>query len=132
MNIDIIVKLIKLANNNSNDNEANLAARKVCKMLADYKFSQPVSTSKVRTVTNPTSHYDFWNDIMKQRAKYETYHKQATYHEPKQEPVYSYNECVACGTKYPCLKDEKPKPIKNFVCANCQEKVQKERKYTTW
>lgn len=40
MNFDLITKLAKLANNNPNENEANLAARKVCKLLADsdYKF----------------------------------------------------------------------------------------------
>jgi hypothetical protein len=41
MNIDLIIKLAKLANNNPNEHEANLAARKVCKLLAEgkYKFN---------------------------------------------------------------------------------------------
>ena len=34
MNLDLLKKLIRLANNNPNDNEANLAARKVCVMIA--------------------------------------------------------------------------------------------------
>lgn len=38
MNYDLIEKLIRLANNNPNENEANLAARKVCKFLADHSF----------------------------------------------------------------------------------------------
>lgn len=38
MNIDLITKLAKLANNNPNDNEANSAARKVCRLLADGEF----------------------------------------------------------------------------------------------
>lgn len=33
MNLDLLKKLTRLANNNPNENEANLAARKVCKML---------------------------------------------------------------------------------------------------
>lgn len=41
MNLEQIQKLIRLANNNPNDNEANAAARRVCKMLADYKFPTP-------------------------------------------------------------------------------------------
>jgi len=36
--IDIIQKLIRLANNNPNDNEANVAARRACKMLDGYLF----------------------------------------------------------------------------------------------
>ena len=42
MNLDLLIKLVKLANNNPNDNEANLAARKVCKMIAEgnYNFGQ--------------------------------------------------------------------------------------------
>lgn len=69
MNVDLIIKLARLANENPNENEANLAARKVCSLLksAGYKFSN---------VTNPTkskrgepekqepvwtsSHYEDW------------------------------------------------------------------------
>lgn len=43
MNIEIIKKLIKLANNNPNDNEANQAARKVCSLLKDYEFESGVA-----------------------------------------------------------------------------------------
>jgi hypothetical protein len=39
MNYDLIIKLAKLANNNPNDNEANMAARKVCKLLAESNFN---------------------------------------------------------------------------------------------
>ncbi|HYV52408.1 MAG TPA: hypothetical protein VE971_03855 [Candidatus Eisenbacteria bacterium] len=38
MNFDLITKLAKLANNNPNENEANAAARKVCKLLAEANF----------------------------------------------------------------------------------------------
>lgn len=38
MNIELIKKLIALANNNPNENEANLSARKVCQLLKDYNF----------------------------------------------------------------------------------------------
>lgn len=40
MNKDKIKKLIRLANANPNDHEANLAARMVCKMLKDYSFEE--------------------------------------------------------------------------------------------
>jgi hypothetical protein len=39
MNLDLLKKLTRLANNNPNDNEANLAARKVCKMLEEANWS---------------------------------------------------------------------------------------------
>lgn len=35
MNLELLRKLVKLANNNSNENEANAAARKVCEMLEE-------------------------------------------------------------------------------------------------
>lgn len=38
MKLDLLKKLTALANNNPNEHEANLAARRVCKMLAESKF----------------------------------------------------------------------------------------------
>lgn len=55
----MIQKLIKLANNNPNDNEANLAARKVCKMLADYKFEGDIK------VKFPSQKPTTWNDVQR-------------------------------------------------------------------
>src|SRR5262245_10501112 len=47
--LDILQKLIALANNNPNENEANTAARRVCKMLAEMKvnFKRNVASNKV-------------------------------------------------------------------------------------
>ncbi|HWY35956.1 MAG TPA: hypothetical protein VNX68_15035 [Nitrosopumilaceae archaeon] len=39
MNLDLLKKLVRLANNNPNDNEANLAARKVCKLIEADNFN---------------------------------------------------------------------------------------------
>lgn len=68
---DLIIKLIRLANNNSNEHEANLAARRVCLMLRDYKFEffvppsifnpippRPSRTGKPETDTKERQ--DFW------------------------------------------------------------------------
>lgn len=46
MNVDLIIKLARLANENPNENEANLAARKVCQLLkaANYKFNGAAPT----------------------------------------------------------------------------------------
>lgn len=38
MNFDILIKLVKLANHNNADGEANAAARKVCKMLSEDNY----------------------------------------------------------------------------------------------
>ncbi len=51
MNLELIEKLIRLANNNPNENEANLAARKVCEMLAEYQFGN--STFKYQPGERP-------------------------------------------------------------------------------
>lgn len=49
MNKDLIIKLVKLANNNPNDNEANNAARKVCKLLEEGNFENGWVTSRRNT-----------------------------------------------------------------------------------
>lgn len=71
MNIELIVKLVKLANNNPNENEANLAARKVCSLIAagDYKFAQTkTAQAKVHVKSNPTANdWVKYHDKPKQR-----------------------------------------------------------------
>ena len=51
MNLELIIKLTKLANNNPNDHEANFAARKVCKLIEDGSFNfiedAPVSNQEI-------------------------------------------------------------------------------------
>lgn len=62
MNLDLLKKLTKLANHNPNDNEANLAARKVCKMLEAGKWELPNQQQKkpiIRSASNPSSPDDF-------------------------------------------------------------------------
>ena len=54
MNIDLLKKLTKLANNNPNENEANLAARKVCKMLEEGNWS--LSEAPKTPVNKPIYH----------------------------------------------------------------------------
>src|SRR5262245_51973348 len=44
--LELLQKLTRLANNNPNDNEANLAARKVCKMLEEGKWNIPSAPAK--------------------------------------------------------------------------------------
>ncbi len=50
MNIDLLIKLVKLANNNPSEHEANSAARRACKLIAEgnYKFgAEPPKQPKV-------------------------------------------------------------------------------------
>lgn len=62
MNLDLLIKLVKLANNNPNDNEANLAARKVCKIIAenDYKFT---ATKTAAQKVGVNANKGTWNDV---------------------------------------------------------------------
>jgi hypothetical protein len=66
MNYDLIIKLAKLANNNPNDNEANQAARKVCRLLAEANFNFPAhngDNSRRRPYTPPPPEPDIWSDF---------------------------------------------------------------------
>lgn len=54
MDKDLIVKLIRLANNNPNENEANMAARKACKLLGESDFMP--STSRRPGFGTPDNH----------------------------------------------------------------------------
>lgn len=72
MNLDLLKKLTRLANNNPNDNEANLAARKVCRMLEECSFtlnngnSTQQAPPNFRTTTNPQStSYDWFSEMFR-------------------------------------------------------------------
>lgn len=86
MNYKLIEKLAKLANNNPNEHEANMAARKVCKLLAEgnFKFNE----SKIISMGTPPSNssssiYDNLRDMMNNiRKDEEQYYKQKFYSNP--------------------------------------------------
>lgn len=72
MNLERLKALIRLANNNPNEHEANLAARKVCKIIAEKDFSllQP----QPRTAAGKVNEYrsrptaptvDMWEDFLR-------------------------------------------------------------------
>lgn len=73
MNLEKLIKLVKLANNNPNENEANLAARKVCKMIAeaDYKFGETAKTTQGPRSTgfsSPYSNSPMWEEFFGSRT----------------------------------------------------------------
>lgn len=66
MDLKLLEKLVRLANNNPNEHEANLAARRACKLIEDGKFqfnqipptssqSPPLTYNDIRRSTEP-----FW------------------------------------------------------------------------
>ena len=70
MSLDLIKKLVRLANNNPNDNEANLAARKACKMIAELEFyleqrvqNTAYSGNYSRPGASPVTPPRTWNDV---------------------------------------------------------------------
>lgn len=96
MKLEILKKLIALANNNPNDNEANLAARKVCKALVedDYvaqlsEMGPPIPPKATKT-TKSWDPYEDLADLMN-RAKQEQARQRKTY-EPRQTASSIYEE----------------------------------------
>lgn len=82
MKFDLLKKLTRLANNNPNENEANLAARRVCKILEESNFSlseaytnpkPPSSKPNYSHVNNPVNYnswvYDWFRDSNEKRYK---------------------------------------------------------------
>lgn len=64
MNLDLIKKLIRLANNNPNDNEANLAARKACRLIEEGKFNfNELKPVRIDNITPPPQQATTWNDV---------------------------------------------------------------------
>ncbi len=95
--IDMIQKLIRLANNNPNDNEANLAARRVCKMLTDYLFPYiPISNPKVQSASSPPfdPYQDLYNMMrdLKKNARKEQHQQDWTGFTQGREPPGSTRE----------------------------------------
>ena len=84
MNIDLITKLAKLANNNPNEHEANLAARKACKLIAEgnFKFTNDSKSSPIpgyqpsqkqqeyyQSASNPSTGYNPYENFFRTRQE---------------------------------------------------------------
>jgi hypothetical protein len=61
MKLDRLLALIRLANNNPNENEANLAARKVCQILVSGEFT--ITPKQVKTAAGKMNEARTWNDV---------------------------------------------------------------------
>lgn len=75
MNIELLKKLVKLANNNPNDHEANSAARRACKLIEKSKFNfNDDIKSSTKFYEESQSAQDMWDMLnnMRERAESET------------------------------------------------------------
>lgn len=134
MNLDLITKLAKLANNNPNDNEANAAARKVCRLLAEGEFKFNGSSSSPIPPGNRPEDGGTWNDVRRSAESfwksyypYEREYNTRPPTNPKPDPKV---KCKVCKVEYSI--DANPY---YFVCASCQENAQKvkdQQSRTTW
>lgn len=94
MNLELLTKLVKLANNNPNENEANLAARKVCKIIEENKFQFNGNSNKESTKQNapprqnPYTDWftDFYTNRTYSRSNWDYYSEKNTYKETYKEP----------------------------------------------
>jgi len=146
VNLKLIEKLAKLANNNPNDNEANSAARRVCKLLAEgnFKYQDGGTWNDVRRSTEPEFRpkppsddiYDFFRNMGFGNAgggksAYKNYYD-GSWAEPK-EPKYKYankaqedfyNEPKKESRKRTCSKCGKECWTKRvtsvFTCNECE------------
>jgi hypothetical protein len=112
MNKDLIVKLAKLANNNPNDNEANAAARKVCRLLAESNFDFGSS------ITIPPKQYTgaVREDPIYKSYWYSNYNWNPDYwNEPKKEKEKKERKCNVCGKV-----ELTARVTAVFVCNNCE------------
>lgn len=80
MNLDRLKSLIRLANNNPNEHESNLAARKACKIIAENDFALLYQNHVPRTAQEKVR---TWNDV---RRSTEPQWRSKTYDIPKKEP----------------------------------------------
>lgn len=135
MNLDKLKSLIRLANNNPNENEANLAARKVCKIIAEENFKllngnshQPQQQNAPRTWNDVTrSTEPFWRNADWVRDFYYRAHTNPFYEREvkvdfdtetkKTKPPKTMRVCTECGVE----KETRNQGI-YYICAACHWK----------
>ena len=127
-------KLVALANNNPNDNEANFAARKVCKILAEKNFAfiqVRTETTRatrqeptVRSASNPVGNdwfRNYWNPSEAQEKYYSSNYSWVYWDEMQKETPESKKEkkdikCSKCGELYNTAFIGPPQI---YVCNKC-------------
>lgn len=137
MNFEQIKKLIRPANNNPNDNEANLAAREVCRRLASYEFVVSKPPEPPKTTHTHRAEDPFWDAIFKaareRNAKREQNYKSAPSYQEyiKYDPLRKAAEkntrlCSKCGKWKETIR------VTNiFTCNECEWNAFNERNNTS-
>lgn len=127
MNLKLLEKLVKLANNNPNEHEANSAARRACKLIAEGEFKfvddkvQSKQTTLERTIftSNPgQSQYDWMKDIFERQGRgpfwdfdFSYKDRKTTWGEKKRNLT-----CMKCGNTFGSTYPHDPK---TFQCDDC-------------
>lgn len=116
MNLELIKKLVKLANNNPNENEANLAARKVCRMIEEGKFE---------FVESPTYIYDesriFRGDEFNDLADF--LKRYAAKSESKAKTVSNTATCKVCSLNFTRARPYTLLEVADYICFACEQKM---------
>lgn len=125
MDTDLLKKLIKLANNNPNENEANLAARKVCKMIEADNYNLVGGDQVRRTPPIRPRQSGTWNDIFR---SYEPFWTSDWYNpppppksKPKQEEPKRNPFPDGFYEKEPIKKEDTFHPNTREVTVNCRK-----------
>lgn len=106
-----IVKLIRLANNNPNEHEANSAARRACKLLAEAIDSKPkVANRSYQDPYTSSDLYNYWEDIIRNAQN------------QRRETV----RCNKCGGS---VEEYNPQTF-GQLCNKC--KIENQKVYTDW
>lgn len=131
MNIELLIKLVKLANHNPNDNEANSAARRVCKLIEEgkFKFTNTVIEPPKQPIQNPVQNpspyrtpADILNDLFNRQQKAYQQYADTVFNSPY---VYSRTsqpkpktelKCTQCGIM---VKTGFIGVPATFICGNC-------------
>lgn len=137
MNLKLLTKLVKLANNNPNENEANLAARKVCKIIEESQFKFVPDEDLTRGGHNapqyathvysspPSPSYDWIVDYIKRATvspDYETF-KQGSWSNPFETPQWNTSPNKDDEKYYTRRKERGFGDTKrNLTCSKCNQK----------
>lgn len=123
MNLDLIIKLAKLANNNPNEHEANAAARKVCQLLAEGNFNFGLNIEQTKEPDFKSPEYPpgspfkdvFYESIL--NDIYEQYARENFYGSKKEQRNKRVNKCIHCRKIMTTVAE-----IENKICAECWRK----------
>jgi len=134
MNLPLLIKLVKLANNNPNDNEANSAARRVCKMIAEanYIFTSDsynaiyggARAPGKNVVNNPPPVYKSASNPTYNPFKDSTYKGVDWGKQPFTPPSQNVKDYTYPGPEYdPITGKKKEKPRRILKCKICKKEV---------